>query len=269
MRFLFGGFLCAIPVLGLAITNNIMLTGYWPPTNEMLRQFSANPDQNPGGWRGENWEGRGFNIFSFFPEFPAGTFPVGVGDFTVDYQDTSADWWRIVNQVKPVAIITFSRGNSDNSWEIEYRQRNLVNWVADYVAPFYPTPSPPDSGFAPNGIRYSNLPMTHIARAVNDAQLGINAYIDSIGFGGGFLSEYMAYHGTWYRDLHSDPSDPDRCLMAGHIHVGSQVTAERAKTAAEISLRTLTTALSAVVPEPAPILALSALTLWAFFRRRP
>ena len=23
---------------------NIMLTGYWPPTNEMLRQFSPNPE---------------------------------------------------------------------------------------------------------------------------------------------------------------------------------------------------------------------------------
>ena len=43
-------------------TNNILLTGYWPPTNHMLRQFSTDPEQNPGGWRGRNWRGHGFDI---------------------------------------------------------------------------------------------------------------------------------------------------------------------------------------------------------------
>ena len=32
-----------------ANTQNILITGYWPPTNEMLRQWSQNPAQNPGG----------------------------------------------------------------------------------------------------------------------------------------------------------------------------------------------------------------------------
>src|SRR6188474_964335 len=35
----------------------ILLTGYWPPTNEMIRHFSTDPVQNPGGWMGSNWEG--------------------------------------------------------------------------------------------------------------------------------------------------------------------------------------------------------------------
>ena len=51
-------------------TNNILITGYWPPTNEMVRHFSTDPVQNPLGWMGDNWEGRGYNIYSFFPEFP-------------------------------------------------------------------------------------------------------------------------------------------------------------------------------------------------------
>ena len=53
-------------------TKNILLTGYWPPSNEMLRKFSNNPTQNPAGWQGQNWEGRGYNIYAYFPEFPGG-----------------------------------------------------------------------------------------------------------------------------------------------------------------------------------------------------
>ena len=30
----------------------IMVTGYWPPTNEMVRHFSQDPDLNPDGWQG-------------------------------------------------------------------------------------------------------------------------------------------------------------------------------------------------------------------------
>ena len=69
-----------------ANTTNIMLTGYWPPSNEMLRKFSTDPNQNPGGWQGENWEGRGYNIYAYFPEFPGGTGsnPKGEGDLEVD-----------------------------------------------------------------------------------------------------------------------------------------------------------------------------------------
>ena len=97
---------------------NIMLAGYWPPTNDMIRQFSDNPFQNPGGWAGENWEGRGYNIYAFFPEFPdgpSGEFPAcawgkGVGDLEVDYQDTASDFPAIAEQIEPVAILTFSRG---------------------------------------------------------------------------------------------------------------------------------------------------------------
>ncbi len=61
------------PSAWAAFTNNILITGYWPPTNEMIRRFSTSATQNPTGWIGENWEGRGYNVHSFFPEFPGGT----------------------------------------------------------------------------------------------------------------------------------------------------------------------------------------------------
>jgi hypothetical protein len=251
-----------------AMTNNIMLTGYWPNTNEMLRQFSNNPKQNPGGWQGKDWEGRGYNIYSFFPEFPSGTFPVGVGDFTVDYQDTSADWARITAEIDPVAIITFSRGDPGNLWEVETKQRNLVTWVNDYVAPFQPTPSPPDAGYAPNGVRFSSLPTQEIADAVNNAGLGLTAFVDTTGFGGGFLSEFIAYHGVWYRDEHVAPGNKNRCFLAGHIHVGTNVSVNTGILASEVTLRTTLDELDTLVPEPASFVCLTVLLLAAACNRR-
>ncbi|MGI8923910.1 MAG: PEP-CTERM sorting domain-containing protein [Fimbriimonadales bacterium] len=250
-----------------AFTNNILLTGYWPPTNEMLRQFSTNSAQNPGGWQGGNWENRGYNLHSYFPEFPQGSFPVGVGDFEVDYQDTSKDWARISNEIKPMAIITFSRGSGALDWELEWRQRNLQVWVNDYIAPFQPTPSPPDSTAPPGFVRFSSLPMQAIVDAVNGAGLGLNGFIDTAGFGGGFLSEFIAYHGTWYHDEHADPKDPYRNFAAGHIHVGTNVSVPQAIAASEVSLRVLTDYLDTMVPEPSTLLAaLGGLTFLALRR---
>lgn len=241
-----------VPSSASAHSHNIMLTGYWPPTNNMLRPFSQNPAQNPEGWTGENWEDRGYDIYSFFPEFPDGV-GKGVGDFEVDYQDTSEDFWRIVEEVRPVAIITFSRGNFDRSWEVERRQRNLSQWIDDYEAPFQPTPSPPDASVPAGHIRESTLPMQAIVDAVNE-QTTLNAYIDEVGFGGGFLSEFIAYHGVWYQSLHADPSDPYWVAAAGHIHVGFNYLNDNpavVRNAMRTTLRTLTDYLDTVVPEPA------------------
>ncbi len=233
-------------------TRNIMLTGYWPPTNEAVRHFSPNLDQNPGGWQGADWESRGYDIYSYFPEFD--NFPSdrqGTGDFEVDYQDTSADWWRITAEINPVAIITFSAG-TDGLWELEMRQRNLLSWVRDYEEPRLPTPRPPDPSLPPRSVRFSSLPMQEIVDAVNQAGLDeMTAVIDDVGYGGGFLSEYIAYHGAWYHDLHADPQDPFRNVAAGHIHVGPDISVGQARTAAEISLRTLLDYVDlTLVPEP-------------------
>lgn len=220
----------------------ILLTGYWPPSNEAVRQFSPNPAQNPGGWVGSNWENRGYDVYSYFPEFSppnctsCGT---GSGDLEVDYQDTSPDFWNIANSLKPIAIITFSRTGASQSWEAEMNQFNRATWVNDYVAPKQPTPAPPDASVPVDFLRLSSLPVQDIVNAVSAANLGLNPFICFSGSGGGFLSEFIAYHGVWYRDLHQSPTDPDWCVAAGHIHVGSGISWPVAQAAAEITLRTV------------------------------
>lgn len=268
----FGDWSCELGASG-AYTNNIMITGYWPPTNEMVRRFSTNATQNPLGWIGSNWEGRGYNIHSFFPEFPGGvgTNPQGNGDFEVDYQDTSADWWRITAEVKPVAIITFSRGANGSNWEVEYRTKNRAQWVNDYTAPFQPTPSPPDSSVPAESIRFSTLPMQNIVNNVNAAGLGVSAFIDtnSSNLAGGFLSEFIGYHGSWYQSIHADPSDPAWSVAAGHIHVGINTPQAAAEQATLITLRTLIDHVNTIVPSPgAGTLALGGLALGSTRRRR-
>jgi hypothetical protein len=242
-----------------AFTNNILITGYWPPTNEMVRRFSTSPTQNPGGWIGGNWEGRGYNIYSFFPEFPGGVDanPKGNGDLEVDYQDTSADWWRITDMIHPLAIVTFSRGNSGSNWEIEYRTKNRATWVNDYVAPLQPTPAPPDSSVPAETIRFNTLPMTQIRDAVNSADLNITSFIDtsSSELAGGFLSEFIGYHGMWYQSLHSSPSDPYQTFMAGHIHVGINTALPAAQAATDITLREVIAQLNTMVPDPSGLAA--------------
>lgn len=238
-----------------AATRNILITGFWPPTNEMLRPWSQNATQNPGGWVGGNWEGRGYNVYSYFPEFPngmAGANARGVGDFEVDYQDTSNDFWRITDELKPLAIITFSRGNDDRSWEVESRNIKWATqtWQPDYLLPRRPTSDLPIFNEPDNTIRNSSLPMTAIRDRVNGLSNGLTSYIDtSNDFGGTFVSNFIGYHGCWYHDLHSDPADPAWNIAAGHVHVGIQVTTAQGLAATIETLRTLTSYLD-TVPEP-------------------
>ncbi len=221
-----------------ANTHNIMLTGYWPPTNEMLRKFSTDPNQNPGGWQGENWEGRGYDVYAYFPEFPGGvgSNPKGNGDFEVDYQDVSSDFWRITGNIHPVAILSYGRGAA--SWELEYNAGNLSVWNGDYLDPFGPNPSPPDNSKPADYIRNSTLPVQSIADAINNSGAGVNTWVDWDGDSGAFLCEYMAYHDAWYQELHSDPCDQYRCLTAGFTHVPSSLSVSTATTVCEIALRT-------------------------------
>jgi len=239
-----------------SFSNNIMITGYWPPTNEMIRPFSRNQNQNPGGWQGENWEQRGYNVHSYFPEFPGLTQPPygrGVGDFEVDYQDASNDFWRIVGELRPIAIITFSRGANNSSWEIEARARKLPlnSWTPDYLAPFVPTADLPIASEPDNTIRQSSLPMVQIRDAVAAANLGMTSFIDnSSSFGGTFVSEFTSYHSAWYAALHADRADPAWTIAGGHIHVGGNTPVAAARTATQITLRTLITHVDSIVPSP-------------------
>ncbi len=215
----------------------IMLTGYWSPTNAMLRHFSTDPVQNPDGWKGSNWEGRGFDVYSYFPEFPSGL-GQGVGDLEVDYQDTSNDFWPLANNIQPVAIITFSRAGVGGRWELEWNNRNLASWIDDYSAPLQPTPSPPDASVPAGTIRNSTLPVQDVLDAIRVTGLqNLFTFVDFSGDGGGFLSEFIAYHGVWYQDLHASPSDPAWCVAAGHVHVSSDIHLPKATRATNQTVR--------------------------------
>lgn len=221
-------------------TKNVLITGYWPPTNEMVRPFSANPKLNPDGWIGENWENRGYNVYAYFPEFAnpdCTSCGQGMGDFEVDYQDTSADFWPIVEALQPVVIITCSRTNANFSWELEMNAYNSDSWVNDYTAPLQPTPSPPDDSVPADFLRTSTLPMQDVVDAINQSDLGLNAFICFSQSAGNFLSGFMAYHGMWYQSLHAAEDDPARCVAAGHIHVGDTIDWNTAHEATRISLR--------------------------------
>ena len=110
----------------------ILLTGYWPPTNEMIRHFSQDINLNPDGWQGDNWEQRGYDIISYFPTFSdpdCSSCGTGNGVLQVDYQNTSDDFWPIANNHEPIGIITFSRGYMNQSWELEYNAYNRMHRI--------------------------------------------------------------------------------------------------------------------------------------------
>lgn len=215
----------------------ILLTGYWPVTNEMVRHFSTDPVLNPGGWQGSNWEGRGYDVYSYFAEFPGGG-GQGMGDLEVDYQDTSADFWPIADALRPIAVITFSRGVLDRRFELEWNNRNLTTWINDYTVPQQPTPSPPDNSYPADGVRNSTLPVQDVLAALRVANLdNFGVHVDQTGNGGGYLSEFIGYHGVWYQALHSSPTDPAWCVTAGHIHVGGLLGKPKAVKATHQTLR--------------------------------
>jgi pyrrolidone-carboxylate peptidase len=236
-------------------TKTILITGYWPPTNEMIRPWSADIVLNPDGWIGGNWENRGYNVYAYFPTFAnpmCTSCGQGMGDFEVDYQDTSADFWPLVATLKPVAIVTFSRTNGSFVWQVEQNALNYLNWTNDYTAPLQPTPTPPDASVPANAVRQSTLPMQAIVNAMNAAGLGINASIDPTN-SGAFLSGYMAYHGMWYQSLHAAVNDPARCVAAGHIHVGPNIPWNTATEGTKVTLREVTEYLDSVLGVPGDV----------------
>ena len=218
----------------------ILITGYWPPTNEMIRDFSQDLTLNPNGWIGDNWENSGYDVISYFPEFSppdCGNCGQGFGDLQVDYQNTSQDFWPIVDMHEPIAIVTFSRGFIDYSWELEYNYYNRLNWIPDYSPPNLPTPNPPDEYVQNYHIRNSSLPMQEIIEGVNSENIGLDSYIDWSGDPGQFVSEFMGYHGVWYRDINQLGNN--RCITAGHVHVGGLIDIDTAKIATQSTIRTL------------------------------
>jgi len=206
-----------LSISSLAGTQDIMLTGYWPITNEMLRPFSQNAIQNLNGWKGKNWENLGYDIHAYFPEFPEGSWPQGEGDFEVDYEDTASDFIRITEKLKPIAILSFGRG--EGPWEIEMNFQNFRDEEGE---------------FSYN----STLPVFEIADAVNE--LGeLKAWVDVNGSAGSYLCEYIGFLGARYHQRHSDPSDPARSIASGFIHVDNGMSLEVYRNALNVTLKEL------------------------------
>jgi hypothetical protein len=224
----------------IACDKNVVLMGYWPPTNEMLRPWSTNLAQNPDGWIGEDWEGYGYDVYSFFPEFPPDGDPsndaIGedgaVGspeyDLRVDYQATSADFWRLVDMMEPVILVTTSRGG-DIGWEIEAIEGGhgmnemgspANDWSSDqHGADQLPTEETIEarswdaiSSYRVGNTLPSQLPMDAILDATS--ALGVTNVMIDQGTSGNFLSGFLGLHGLYY-NLQAPHN-----VAAGHIHVG-------------------------------------------------
>jgi pyrrolidone-carboxylate peptidase len=200
-----------------AKSKNVLLTGYWPPTNEMLRPFSDNCDQNTVEWIGKNYLNSGYDVYAYFPEFPGGTAknPKGDGDFEVDYQDTLADFQRITNKLKPEFIISYGKG--DGPWEIEVNSHWRTKWFGDYLPPRQPEP-------ADGNVKtlHTTLPVEKIKKQVQSALPDLKVWIDYKGDPGTFLCSYLAYLVMEYQ------SKNEHCKGAGFIHVGESVDQQTA-----------------------------------------
>lgn len=264
----------------------VLLFGYWPSTDigiegrhGMLWKWKALQ---------ENYKNSGYDVLAITPTFEyrrgwsdlGRTIPYwgkGEGHLIVDYRVTSQDFWAIAQERLPIAIMSFSRGYNDRSWEIETAGRNLEQgyWIdaslyyddsgsrivdsrdlpypggsAEDFSPFRGEGTteggPPDRTLPANANRESNLPILAIRDAINAEFLSppvkLVAAIDHTGIVGNFVSEFMAYHVTWYRDYINEkfPDDPvNQCQRAGHVHVGVQVAVADAEKAIDIQLAEL------------------------------
>jgi len=252
------------PPIGLEVDGNpaatcvrkVVLMGYWPPTNEMLRSWSTDPVQNPEGWIGANWGGYGFDVYAYFPEFPpdgnpandtigsAGSVGSTTSDLQVDYQDTSADFWRIVDEQQPSILITTSRGGAIG-WEVEAVEGGhdggtddpAADWKSDgYGEWTLPTQDSVDprtwaaiSEYR-RGVRLaSQLPMEAIVEAAGDLGL-VSVEIDATGTSGNYLSGFLGLHGLYYNHITASN------VAAGHIHVGIDVPTATARRLLEATL---------------------------------
>jgi len=233
---------------------------------------------------GQNWNGLGHDVYAFFPEFePDGNpfnDPFGsegfIGspesDFRVDYQDTSADFWRVMDLLHPLGLITFSWGGDDNRWEIERVDGGHANgndppydtpefdWITDANGETLPTQDSIDprswdaiSTYRNGNQLQSQLPIDSIFAAASALELA-NVFIDETGTSGNYLSGFLALHGLYYNSLHNDPNDPLRNIAAGHIHVGSGLSVDDARSLSEATLNQTLSHInrinSVAVPEP-------------------
>jgi len=229
-------------------TKNVMVTGFWNPTGQMIAHWSNDTYLNPGGWDGANWEGWGYNVYSYFPDWHGGLFN---GTFEVDYQNVGGypavpgfygDFWNITNIIHPAAIVGFGAGYGP--WMLENNARNLGTspmWIDDnWNLPYQPTPRPPDPTQAQNYVRHSTLPKQNISIDVSAS--GIPSVINNGAYGtmGEYLCEFTAYLEEWYQAAHNYTNDSYRCRAAGWVHTDSEpldYTYAQYRNAANITVR--------------------------------
>ncbi|MCO5142397.1 MAG: hypothetical protein M9962_04825 [Oligoflexia bacterium] len=221
-------------------TKNILVTGYWPPTNKMLEELSPK-NKN---WAGKNWKNLGYDVYAYFPTNTENTKGVGEGDFRVDFASVFNDFMRITKELKPVAILSFGLGAGP--WEIEsvfpayYHQWFLDGKIPSTVG--VQNISVPES-LKVNKERKSTLPLEDIQRAVEQlGDKGLRPWIDTSGGAGDYVCGFTGYIESWYQEMHSDINDPAHCKAAGFIHVSG--TQEKAKASMEASLEALILSLS-------------------------
>lgn len=193
----------------------------------MLIPFSADSAVNLDGWKGQNWRNSGYDIYAYFPTFPANPKddPKGTGDFEVDYQDTLADFNRITGQLKPSLIISYGLHPEPVGWKIERFAKWYDEWNGDYLEP-----TQPQQQQVKHKIRRTTLPVKRIENAVLQAVPELHVWVDEKTGPGKFLCNYIAYLDMQYQHEHR------HCKAAGFIHVGADVDAETASRANEAVL---------------------------------
>lgn len=220
-----------------AATKNVLLTGYWPPTNKIMRELSPKAGEQ---WQGKNWRGLGYDVYAYFPENTEGTGGIGEGDFRVDFAAVYNDFMRITQELKPVAILSLGLG--DGPWELERVYHPVfAQWFATGKIPSqvgekirYSIPA----SLSQRITRRSTLPLEKIKQAVAAlGENGLTPWIDETDGAGTYVCAFTGYLESWYQSQHSDPSDPAHTKAAGFIHVkGSEA---QAKASMEASLEAL------------------------------
>jgi hypothetical protein len=230
-----------LPLAAQASTKNILVTGYWPPTNKMLTELKEH---------GKNWRGLGYDIYAYYPSNTEKD-GVGEGDFRVDFASVYNDFMRVTRELEPVAILSFGAGAGP--WELEnIFYPHFSDW---FVSGEIPSSVGVKTVYAvPESLkakveRYSSLPLGQIEAAVEKlGDTGLRPWIDKEGGAGDFVCAFTGYLETWYQSEHADPRDPAHVKAAGFIHVNGEEA--EAKASMEASLKALILSLDPVQLEP-------------------
>lgn len=100
----------------------------------MLKQFKSDKQGSQGEYITENYNSSGYQVVVIAPTFAGKTEPNwgrGDGKWTVDYQDTSTVFWKLMQEYKPIAVMTTSRNVDKHDWVFEIGAKNLKrdDWV--------------------------------------------------------------------------------------------------------------------------------------------